>query len=30
MELAGAKCLLPPSALLARTAPGRWEDTAGE
>lgn len=30
MKLAGAKCLLLPSALLARTAPGRWEDAAGE
>jgi len=30
MQLAGVRCLLPVSALLARAAPGRWEGTGGE
>ena len=30
MELAGVSCLLPASALLARAAPGRWEETGRE
>lgn len=30
MELAGVMCLLPASALLARAAPGRWEEAGGE